>query len=88
MQAGLVVGTAWATAKHASLVGQKLLVVQFLAADGRAPDGDPVLAVDTLGAGTGETVILTSDGRGTRELLGSETTPVRWSVIGIQDPRN
>lgn len=86
MQAGLVVGTARATAKHASLEGQKLLVVQFLKADGRSPDGDPVLSVDTLGAGRGDTVILTSDGRTTRELLKSDTTPVRWSVIGIQDP--
>jgi len=86
MQAGLVVGTARATAKHASLGGQKLLVVQFLGADGRSPDGDPVLSVDTLGAGRGDTVILTSDGRTTRDLLKSDTTPVRWSVIGIQDP--
>lgn len=85
MQTGLVVGTATATVKHPSMERQKLLVVQFLLADGRSPDGDPVLTVDTLGAGIGEHVILTSDGKGTRELLKSETTPVRWSVIGIPD---
>lgn len=85
MQTGLVVGTATATVKHPSMERQKLLIVQFLAADGRAPDGDPVLAVDTLGAGIGEHVILTSDGKGTRELLQSETTPVRWSVVGVKD---
>jgi ethanolamine utilization protein EutN len=61
-------------------------VVQFLGADGRSPDGDPVLSVDMLGAGRGDTVILTSDGRSTREQFKSDTTPVRWSVIGIQDP--
>ena len=38
-------------------------------ADGRTPDGEPILAVDRLGAGRGETVIITSDGRFTRELL-------------------
>ncbi|HXT60866.1 MAG TPA: EutN/CcmL family microcompartment protein, partial [Pirellulales bacterium] len=70
---------------HPSLEGWKLLVVQLLAADGKSPDGEPVLAVDRLGAGRGEKVILTSDGRGTRELLKSETTPVRWSVMGIPD---
>ena len=85
MQLGLVVGTATATRKHASLDGAKLLIVQALAADGRTPDGEPVLAVDQLGAGRGETVMISSDGRFTRELLDSDTTPVRWSVIGIQN---
>jgi len=85
MQQGLVVGTATATVKHPSMDGVKLLVVQFLSADGRSPDGEPVLAVDRLGAGRGQMVILSSDGKATRELLGSETTPVRWCVIGIPD---
>jgi len=85
MQIGSVVGIATSTVKHPSLEGWKLLVVQLLAADGKSPDGEPVLAVDRLGAGRGEKVILTSDGRGTRELLKSETTPVRWSVMGIPD---
>jgi ethanolamine utilization protein EutN len=80
-----VVGTATATVKHPSMKGWKLLIVQPLAADGHAPLGDPVLAVDALGAGKGETVIVSSDGRGTRALLGDNTTPVRWSVMGIRD---
>lgn len=86
MLSGLVIGTATATVRHASMRGWRLLVVQPLLADRRTPDGDPVLAVDALGAGVGETVIVSSDGRGTRELLQSDTTPVRWSVIGIPDP--
>ncbi len=85
MLTGLVIGTATSTVRHPSMKGWRLLVVQPFAADGRTPDGDPVLAVDALGAGTGETVIVSSDGQGTRELLGSKTTPVRWSVIGIPD---
>ena len=85
MLAGRVIGTATSTVKHPSMEGWKLLVVQPLAADGRSADGDPVLAVDNLGAGRGETVIVSSDGRGTRELLQSDNTPVRWSVIGIRD---
>jgi microcompartment protein CcmK/EutM len=85
MLAGRVMGTATSTVKHPSMQGWKLLVVQPLAPDGRSPDGDPVLAVDSLGAGRGETVIVSSDGRGTRELLQSNNTPVRWSVIGICD---
>jgi len=85
MQSGTVVGTATATVKHPSLQGWKLLVVQFYGVDGRTPDGEPVLAVDALGAGKGERVILSSDGKATRQLMHSDTTPVRWSVVGIED---
>ncbi|MGO8752610.1 MAG: EutN/CcmL family microcompartment protein [Thermoguttaceae bacterium] len=85
MVSGLVVGNATATVKHRSMEGWKLLIVQPYGADGLTPDGDPVLVVDSLGAGTGEQVIISSDGKGTRELMKSDTTPVRWSVIGIRD---
>jgi ethanolamine utilization protein EutN len=85
MQLGLVVGTATATARHPSMRGWKLLVVQPLMADNRRPDGDPQLAIDNLGAGVGQSVMITSDGAGTRALLGTDATPVRWSVIGIPD---
>lgn len=85
MQLAYVVGTATATVKHPSLEGRKLLIVQPRLADGRTPDGDPLIAVDGVGAGCGETVMITSDGRGARELLNSEVTPVRWTVIGIRD---
>ena len=85
MQLGLVVGAATATKKHASMHGQKLLIVQPHQPDGRTPDGDPVLAIDDVGAGRGETVMITSDGRYARDLLGVDATPVRWTVIGIRD---
>jgi ethanolamine utilization protein EutN len=85
MQLGTVVGTATSTVKHSSMEGWKLLVVQLLAADGQSPDGEPVLAVDSLGAGRGDRVLLTSEGKATKDLLKSETTPVRYSVIGLPD---
>jgi ethanolamine utilization protein EutN len=85
MQTAKVIGTATATVRHPSLAGCKLLVVQPLAADGAAPDGEPQIAVDRLGAGIGETVIITSDGKVVREMLRSETTPVRWTTLGIKD---
>jgi len=85
MQLGLVVGTATSTVKHKTLHGQKLLVVQPLMADGEKPDGDPQIAVDAVGAGRGELVMITSDGRFVRELVKHENTPIRWSVIGIAD---
>ncbi len=86
MQLGKVVGSVTSTVKHASMRGQKLLVIQPLLADGQSPDGDPVLAIDVVGAGRHERVMISSDGKGTREILKSETTPVRWAVVGIADP--
>ena len=75
-----------ASRNHCS-VSQKLLVVQPLMADGRSCDGDPVVAVDGVGAGVGERVVLTSDGRGARELLRARATPVRWTIVAIEDPK-
>jgi len=85
LQLGVVVGTATATVKHPSLQGWRLIVVQPFNIDGRTPDGEPVLAVDGLGSAQGQKVLLSSDGASTRKLLNSDTTPVRWSVIGVQD---
>ena len=85
MQIGTVVGFATSTVKHASMQGTKLLVVQPYLADGVTPDGDPLLAVDNVGAGRGEVVMITSDGRHAREVLRAEATPVHWSLIGIRD---
>ena len=85
MQLALVVGHASSTVKHPSLQSQKLLVTQPLMADGNSPDGAPLLAVDCLGAGIGQKVILTSDGRAVREIFGLENSPIRWVVLGIAD---
>ena len=87
VQLALVVGTAVATQKHASMNGQKLMVVQPQLAHGTGPDGDPQIAVDGIGAGPGQQVMITSDGRGAREIVGDDTTPVRWTIIGIRDDR-
>lgn len=85
MLSARVIGHTTSTVKHPSMEGWKLLVVQPLLPDGRTPDGDPVIAVDRLGAGRGETVIISSDGQGTREMLGVPNSPVRWLVLGIVD---
>ncbi len=84
MQIGLVVGHAVSTVKHPTLVGWKLLIVQLLTADGR-PDGEPILAIDHLGAGAGDRVIATTDAVLVRELTGVKNSPIRWSVLGLED---
>lgn len=80
-----VVGSATSTVKHSSMEGFRLLVVQPYGPDGQTPDGDPLIAVDTMGAGKNDNVMITSDGRAAREVLSAENTPVRWIVIGICD---
>jgi ethanolamine utilization protein EutN len=84
MQLARVVGHATATVKHPSMTGWRLLVVQPTGLDGDA-DGDPLLVVDSLGAARRETVLITNDGAGARQLIGDNTTPVRWTVMGIPD---
>ncbi|MBA60993.1 MAG: ethanolamine utilization protein EutN [Planctomycetaceae bacterium] len=85
MQEARVLGTAVSTIKHESMVGSKMLIVQPFLADGETPDGFPLLTLDTVGAGKGDTVIITSDGKAMREQLQADATPARWSVTGIRD---
>jgi ethanolamine utilization protein EutN len=83
MQVGRVVGTATSTLKHATLRGERMLVVQLETAAGQA-DGEPLLVFDRLGASRGDRVIVTNDGRALQEQLGKDT-PGRWSVWGLPD---
>ena len=84
MQLANVVGQATSTVKHPSMKGWRLLVVQPLSAEGKE-DGEPLLAIDKLGAGSAHRVIISNDGAGTRELVGDRNSPVRWMVVGICD---
>ena len=84
MQLGIVVGHATATVKHPSLSGWRLLLVQLLSATG-TPDGDPVLAIDHLGAAVGTKILVTNDGKAVSELVKTKATPLRWLVIGLCD---
>jgi ethanolamine utilization protein EutN len=61
-----------------------MLLVQLLTVDG-GPDGEPLLAIDYLGASGGSRVILTNDGAAVRELVGAKNSPIRWLVLGMCD---
>ena len=83
MRLGKVVGTVVATAKDPKLIGWKLLMVRELKVDG-TPTDTYVVAIDTVGAGIGETV-LTVSGSSARLANRAEGVPVDASVIGIVD---
>jgi len=84
MQLGRVVGHATSTVKHPSMTGWRLLVVQLLTAD-ETEDGEPILAIDSLGSRAGTRVIACNDGAEARKLVGVKTSPVRWFVMGVCD---
>ena len=79
MLLGKVIGNVVSTQKQAKLVGYKLLIVEL--------ENEPVrsiVAVDTLGAGRGETVLLTI-GSPARAALGDAAAPVDAVIVGLVD---
>lgn len=78
-----VIGTVWATRKDEHLRTFKLQFIQPINAK-REKTGDPIVAVDTIGAGPGETVFYIT----AREAvipLPVEMAPVDASIVGIID---
>ncbi len=79
-----VVGTVVATQKHRTFEGAKLLLVQPVALDD-TPRGPTLLAVDSVGAGVTELVLIVQEGRAAGEALGRKGAPVDAAIIGIVD---
>jgi ethanolamine utilization protein EutN len=84
MQIARVVGTVVATQKHRKFDGAKLLLVQPITLDDR-PKGPALLAVDSVGAGVHEKVLVVIEGRAAGEALGRKGAPVDAAIIGIID---
>lgn len=80
-----VLGTVVATARHPAFAGRKLLVVQPL--DDRGEEAGPsFLAVDVAQAGAGDTVLVSAEGNGTRQILKmGDIVPIRSLVVGVID---
>ena len=83
MQLAKVIGDVVATRKDADLVGKTLLVLQPIGADGRAA-GRTLVAVDSVGAGVGETVFFVRGKEAGFPFLPAEV-PVDAGVVGIVD---
>ena len=84
MQIARVVGTVVATQKHRKFDGAKLLLVQPLNADD-TPRGGTLLAIDGVGAGIHEKVLVVLEGRAAGEALGKKAAPVDAAIVGIID---
>ena len=78
-----IVGTVVATRKDPRLVSCKLLVVRPVDPRGKA-DGNYLVAIDTVDAGVGETVLIVS-GSSARMASGLKDCPVDAAIVGIID---
>ncbi len=85
MRLARVVGTVVATRKNPKLEGATLLLAQPVDQAGE-PTGPPQLAIDAVGAGTGELVLLVIEGRAAGTALGRRAAPVDAAIVGIVDP--
>jgi ethanolamine utilization protein EutN len=84
LQIARVIGTVVATQKHPKFEGAKLLLVQPLNLDD-TPRGVALLAVDGVGAGVHEKVLIVLEGRAAGEALGRKAAPVDAAIVGIID---
>ncbi len=81
---GRIAGSVVSTIHHPIVNGRKLLLADRLDAEGK-PTGGYVIAMDVVGAGHGEAVIIIDEGNGARQVLEDPTAPIRAVVVGIVD---
>ena len=84
MTLGRVIGTVVSTVKLEALSGYKILVVQPV--DPQGEDlGAVTLALDSVQAGVGDTVLIIDEGNSSRMIVGDSMAPIRTMVVGIVD---
>ena len=81
---GRVVGTVVSSQKRPEFEGAKLLLVQPETPQGVAT-GATLLAIDSVGAGVTELVLVVLEGRAAGEALGKKLSPVDAAIVGIVD---
>lgn len=84
MQLANVVGTVVATQKTPKLDAASLMLVQPVAPDG-TPRGATLLAVDGVGAGIGERVLVVLEGKSAGAAIRRPGSPVDAAIVGIVD---
>lgn len=88
MKIGHVMGNIWCTRKEETLNGLKLMQVLVQDEVGDDPDeGSIVVAVDMIGAGIGEKVLMVS-GSSARKHANLQNAPIDLLIVGIIDPDN
>jgi ethanolamine utilization protein EutN len=83
MNIGRVIGTVVATRKDDTLVGCKLMITQPLTMK-KEVRGEPIITVDTVGAGIGELIIYT-EGTAARNAARKRESSIDAAIVGIVD---
>lgn len=81
---GKVRGSIYGTINHPFYDNKRLLMVDYLTETGQ-PTGKYVIAVDAVGAGAGETVLVIDEGNSARQIVDNKTAPLRSIIIAIVD---
>lgn len=85
MRLGRVIGSLWATQKDPSLTGRRMLLVQYLHADG-TPSGRPEAALDTCDAGPGDTVLVVTSAEAAIPFQPAhDLTATDATIVGVVD---
>jgi ethanolamine utilization protein EutN len=79
-----VIGHVVATAKHQTFEGFKMLLVQPVTQDGH-PSGPEMMAVDSVGAGVGERVLVVVEGKSAGDAVRNRQAPLDAAIVGIVD---
>lgn len=79
-----VIGEVVSTIKHPALTGRKLLVVEKLTERGK-PTGSSQLAVDSVSAGEGDTVLVMDEGSSAALVTKMDNPPIRTIIVGVID---
>lgn len=88
MIVGKITGNLWATVQDKHFDGNKLLFVTPYDALKDTFEGTAILAVDSVGAGIGDVVLLFYEGNSARQVLGCTSTPAEAVIVGIVDKIN
>jgi len=81
---GKVIGNVVSTIKLPVYQGYKILIVQPVN-NKEEPQGEIILALDTVQAGVGDTVLVVDEGNSSRLIMNNSTAPVRTMIVGIVD---
>ena len=79
-----VVGDVVSSHRHPDLSGKKLLLLRRLGLDGNE-EGSEIIALDVIGVGTGERVLVVQEGGSARKLFEATSLPVQAVVVGVID---
>jgi len=79
-----VIGDVVSSVKYETLTGHKLLIVQPILPDGK-PEGEPLIAIDMVDAGQGDTVLIVDQGTAARQVLEMQYPTVRTLILGVID---